>query len=186
MLIMIKSIISTLVLLLAITLSSCATGAGSLQSYVNATEGYQFLYPNGWLPVDVRNASEEVNVVFHDLIETSENLSVIISEVPKDKNLTDLGTPSEVGYRFFKQVNNDPKSNRETELIRADSQEVAGKKYYILEYAVKLPNQQLRHDIASVAVSHGKLYTFNLSTSELRWPKVKNLFEICVNSFSVY
>jgi photosystem II oxygen-evolving enhancer protein 2 len=55
----------------------------------------------------------------------------------------------------------------------------------ILEYAVKLPNQA-RHNLASVAVSRGKLYTINVSATEERWPKVKEAFEKVVKSFSVY
>jgi photosystem II oxygen-evolving enhancer protein 2 len=62
---------------------------------------------------------------------------------------------------------------------------VGDKTYYILEYAVKLPNQQERHNLASVAVSRGKLYTFNASTPEPRWTKVQPLLQRVVSSFSV-
>ena len=51
--------------------------------------------------------------------------------------------------------------------------EVDGKIYYLLEYAVKLPNQQERHNISSVAVSRGKLFTFNASVPEKRWQKLQ-------------
>lgn len=183
---MLRAIVAVVVLILSLTLSSCATDVGGLQSYVSPSSGYQFLYPNGWIPVDIKNASEGVDLVYRDLIERSENLSVIISDVPQSKTLSDLGTPSEVGYRFFKAVNNDKDVNRNAELISADSREQNGQTYYILEYQVKLPDNQERHDLASVAVSHGKLYTFNLSTPQQRWDKVKNLFETAVNSFSVY
>jgi len=49
-----------------------------LQSYVDSTDGYQFLYPNGWVPVEVTNGPD---VVFRDLIEYSENLSVAIAKL---------------------------------------------------------------------------------------------------------
>ncbi|WP_013323866.1 photosystem II reaction center PsbP [Gloeothece verrucosa] len=183
---MLRAIVAILVLILNLSLSSCATNVGNLQSYVSPGAGYQFLYPNGWIPVDVKNATQGVDLVYRDLIERSENLSVIISDVPDGKTLSDIGTPSDVGYRFFQTVNNDPNVNRTAELIRADSREENGKTYYILEYQVKLPDNTERHDIASVAVSRGKLYTFNLSTPEQRWNKVKDTFETAVNSFSVY
>jgi photosystem II oxygen-evolving enhancer protein 2 len=54
-----------------------------------------------------------------------------------------------------------------------------------LEYAVKI-GEQLRHNIASVAISRGKLYTFNASTSEERWGKMKDILEETIQSFSVY
>lgn len=183
---MLKAIVALLILMFSLTLSGCVSDVGGLQSYVSPSSGYQFLYPNGWIPVDVKNASEGVDLVYRDLIERSENLSVIISDVPEGKDLSELGNPSDVGYRFFKAVNSDPNVNRNAELIRADSRDENGQTYYILEYQVKLPDNTERHDIASVAVSRGKLYTFNLSTPQQRWDKVKDLFEVAVNSFSVY
>lgn len=183
---MLRSLIIVVLTIFSLTLSSCTTELGGLQSYVNTANGYEFLYPNGWMPVDVKNASEGVDVVYRDLIERTENLSVIVSEVPTGKILTDLGTPSEVGYRFFKAVNDNPNLQREADLIRAESQEKEGKTYYILEYEVKLPNNQTRHDLASIAINRGKLLTFNISAPEKRWDKVKNLFETAVKSFTVY
>jgi len=47
-----------------------------------------------WLaPVKVSNGPD---VVFHDLIETTENVSVVFSPVPQGKTLAELGTPGEV------------------------------------------------------------------------------------------
>jgi photosystem II oxygen-evolving enhancer protein 2 len=182
---MLRSFTIVLVLVLSIVLSSCSTGVGSLKSYVNASKGYEFLYPNGWVPVEVRNASEGVDIVFRDIIERSENLSVIISQIPENKDLKDLGTASEVGYRFLKTVNQNPDSDRVADLIRAESKQTDGQTYYLLEYEVELPDRQKRHDLASVVTSNGKLFTFNLSTSATRWDTVKNTFEVVAKSFSV-
>lgn len=180
---MLKRIAALLLVVLSLSLTSCASAASGLKSYVDSTDGYQFLYPNGWLPVKVSNGAD---VVLHDLIETSENVSVVVSPVPEGKTLVELGTPSEVGYKLGKSAIAPPDSGREAELVNAGSLESGGKKYYLLEYAVKLPNQQERHNLTSVAVSRGKLYTFNASTPEKRWLKVKQVFELVVNSFSVY
>ncbi|NJQ96905.1 MAG: hypothetical protein HC784_02800 [Hydrococcus sp. CSU_1_8] len=76
-------------------------------------------------------------------------------------------------------LNND----REAELLDAEVRESNGKTYYTLEYEVKIPNRPERHDIASIAVSRNKLYTFNLSTDQKRWNKVNKLFKTVVNSF---
>ncbi|MGL5508250.1 MAG: photosystem II reaction center PsbP, partial [Microcoleaceae cyanobacterium] len=43
-----------------------------------------------------------------------------------------------------------------------------------------------RHDVASVAISRGKLYTLNISTTDKRWNKVENKFTQVAKSFSVY
>lgn len=184
--IFLKSLFITLLAIASFNLTACSIGVGGLQRYLDSGDGYQFLYPNGWITVDVKNASAGVDVVFRDLIETTQNLSVIISEITNNKSLTDLGTPSEVGTRFLKKINDNPGSDRQAELINADQHEKDGKIYYTLEYQVKSANNQELHDLASVTVNRGKLVTFNLSTPERNWDKVKSLFETSANSFTVY
>lgn len=173
-----------LVLVLALSIQSCqsANATSGLKSYIDSTDGYQFMYPTGWLPHQVTGGAD---VVFHDLIEQTENVSVVISPVPDNKTLADLGAPGEVGYKLSKNAIAPPGSGREAELVNAESHQEGAKTYYILEYAVKLPLKK-RHNLASVAISRGKLFTFNVSTTEARWTNLKPLFEQIVNSFSVY
>ena len=179
---MLKTIAAVLLLVLTLSLYGCTTGVSGLKSYVDTTDGYEFLYPNGWLPVKV---SDGPDIVFHDMIERSENVSVVMSNVPEGKTLTDLGTPGEVGYQLQKNAIAPPNSGRKAELVNAEARESGDKTYYLLEYSVKLPNQQ-RHNLASVAVSRGKLYTLNASTTEKRWEKLRDVFEQVAKSFSVY
>ena len=182
---MLRSLVAGLLIAIALTLSSCATGVSGLQSYVDTSKGYEFLYPNGWIPVNIGKSDNGVDIVFRDLVERTENLSVIINEVPEGKTLEDLGDPSEVGYRFLKLINNNPNSERQAEFLRAESRQGQDKTYYLLEYQVDSPETNIRHNIASVAVSRGKLFTFNLSTPERRWNAVKDTFEVAAQSFSV-
>ncbi|AFZ27674.1 PsbP [Cylindrospermum stagnale PCC 7417] len=179
-----KRIALILLLVLSFSLSnSDVAAAAGLKSFVDSADGYQFLYPNGWLQVKVANGPD---VVFHDLIEVSENVSVVISAAPEGKTLAELGTPTEVGYRLGKAALAPPDSGRTAELVNAGQKEVDGKIYYLLEYAVKLPNQQERHNIASVAVSRGKVFTFNASVPEKRWQKLQRMIDEVVSSFTVY
>jgi len=144
------------------------------------------LYPNGWIPVNLgTSARKTVDVVFRDLVERTENLSVIINEVPDGKTLEDLGDPSEVGYRFLKAINDNPNIDKKAEFLRAESRQNKDKTYYLLEYEENLPNQEERHNIASVSVSRGKIFTFSLSTPERRWDNVKDSFEVAAKSFTV-
>jgi len=179
---MLKKIAALLLLVLSLGLHSCTAGVGGLQSYVDTIDGYEFLYPNGWLPVQVNDGPD---VVLHDLIERTENVSVVISPVPEDQTLADLGTPGEVGYQLQKNAIAPPDSGRQAELVNAEARESGDNTYYLLEYSVKLPDQK-RHNIASVALKHGKLYTLNASTTERRWNKAHNLFEQVAQSFTVY
>jgi len=70
---MLKQIAAILLVVLSLSLTGCASAASGLKSYVDSTDGYEF-YP-GWLPVKVSNGPD---VVFHDLIETTENVSVVV------------------------------------------------------------------------------------------------------------
>jgi photosystem II oxygen-evolving enhancer protein 2 len=183
---MFKSFLAGLLIILSVAISSCSAGVSGLQSYVDTAKGYEFLYPNGWIPVTLgASARKSVDVVFRDLVERTENLSVIINEVPDGKTLEDLGTPSEVGYRLLKAINKTPNSDMEAEFLRAESRQGTDKTYYLLEYEENLPDQEARHNIASVSVSRGKIFTFSLSTPERRWDKVKDSFEIATKSFTV-
>ncbi|MBK1989612.1 photosystem II reaction center PsbP family protein [Sphaerospermopsis aphanizomenoides BCCUSP55] len=179
-----KRIALILLLVLSISLSNPGVAAAAgLKSFVDTADGYQFLYPNGWLQVKVSNGPD---VVFHDLIEISENVSVVISPVPDGKTLTELGTPTEVGYKLGKSALAPLDSGRSAELINVGQKELDGKTYYLLEYEVTLPNQQKRHNISSVAVSRGKLFTFNASVPEKRWQKLQRMIDEVVTSFTVY
>lgn len=179
---MIKRIAAILLVILTVTLSGCvATATAGLKGYVDTTDGYKFLYPNGWVETKVNNGPD---VVFRDLIQETENVSVVINPMPANKTLADLGTPSEVGYKLSKSSLGPPNSGREAELVNAEQKQVGDKTYYILEHTIKLPTQQ-RHNLASVAIGRGKLYTLSASATEERWPKVQQLFEQVVNSFSL-
>lgn len=179
---MLKRLTILFIMFISLTLGGCVSTGGGFQTYVNTAKGYEFIYPNGWTEVKV---SDGPDVVFHDMIEQTENVSVVISPTPDETSLETLGTPSEVGYKLSKNAIAPPGSGREAELVNAESQQVGDKDYYLLEYAVTLPNQK-RHDFASVAISRGKLFTINVSATEQRWKKVHDQLEQTIRSFRVY
>lgn len=182
---MLRAAIAVL-LVLSVSLPGCSNAAGGLESYSNPTKGYEFLYPKSWVSLDLSDSAGKVDAVFRDLVERTENLSVVINEVPEDQTLSGLGSPAEVGYRLLKTAIAPPDSNREAELISAQTRSGDAHDYYKLEYEVKLPGEELRHNLASVAVTRGKLFTLNLSTPQRRWENRKDQFETVVDSFSVY
>lgn len=174
-----KRIAALFLVVVSLAIAGCAGPTGGLQSYADGYDGYEFLYPNSWVAVDTKNLVPDV--IFRDLIERSENVSIVISPVPEGKTIADLGTPTEVGYRLSKQTEGD----RVAELLDAHTREADGKTYYIFEYAVELPSGD-RHNIASAIVRRDKLFTLNVSTSETRWQKVGDRFRTVINSFNVY
>lgn len=181
---MLKRISAILLVLFSLTLTSCSVDPNSgLKAYVDSYDGYEFLYPNSWVEVSATNMT--LDVVFHDLIDSTENVSVILNPVSGDRTLADLGTPTEVGYQLSKNAIAPSDSDRVAELTNAEEHEYDGNLYYILEYAVKLPQGE-RHNLASISIRRGQLFTFNVSTSEKRWSKMQDTLKTVVNSFHVY
>lgn len=179
---MLKRFVALVLVVFSLSLQGCVSGVGGLKGYADSTDGYRFLYPNGWTEVQVANGPD---VVFHDIIKPTENVSVVINPTQGQKKLTDLGTPSEVGQKLSKSAIAPPDSGRTAELVNAEARERGDQTYYLLEYLVKLPGNQERHNMASAIVYRGKLYTFNASTSEERWEKMKDLLTTAVKSFSI-
>jgi len=62
---------------------------------------YAFLYPTGWTRVKVDGGPE---IIYHDLINSNETLSLVISDVNKEVQLEQLGSPSEVGQTLIDKV----------------------------------------------------------------------------------
>ena len=182
---MLRSTLALIIVGFSVILFGCTSPTSGLQNYTNGTQGYEFLYPNGWQEVKVDNNNTGVDVVFRDLVEQTENVSVVINEVGEKRTLSDLGTPSNVGQRLKNSLA-PPTSKRQSELIRAGELEKQGQTYYILEYEVTFPDQRKRHNMASVAVSRGKLFTLNVSTPQERWNRLSERFSTIANSFEVY
>lgn len=178
---MLKRLTAVLLVVTALVLQGCVGAGGGLQAYTDTYDGYRFLYPAGWTEVKV---SGNADVVFHDIVNETENISVVISDVPEGQTLKDLGTPTEVGYKLSKSLNTMTGEDRDVELANAVEFERDGELYYILEYIADLPSGT-RHNLASVVVRRDKLFTYNASTIESRWDKMADLMKQSVTSFSV-
>jgi photosystem II oxygen-evolving enhancer protein 2 len=168
-------------LLLGLALLGCSAAAAGLNSYQSPDGRYAFLYPTGWTRVQVSGGPK---VVFHDLINSDETLSLVISEVSSDSDLDSLGSAVAVGERLRRSVIAPEGSGRDAELVEAHEREQAGHTFYDLEYSVRLSDRE-RHELATAVVDRGRLYTFAASTNAVRWPRVKELFERVITSFNL-
>ena len=166
---------------LALGLSACSGTTAGLNGYQSPDGRYAFLYPTGWTRAQVSGGPQ---VVFHDLINSDETLSLVISEVTPDSDLTSLGSAVAVGESLRRNVIAPEGSGRVADLVQADERQQEGRIFYDLEYAVHLQDRD-RHELATVVVDRGRLYTFAASTNEIRWPKVKDLFHQVVTSFNL-
>ena len=167
----------TLVFLLA----ACSGTSAGLNTFQSPNGRYAFLYPTGWTRVAVSGGPQ---VVFHDLINSDETVSLVVSDVTDGGDLQSLGSPVAVGERLMGEVIAPDGSGRQVELVEARERESSGHMFYDLEYAVHLDDRD-RHELATVVVDRGRLYTLATSTNEIRWPKVKGLFEKVITSFTL-
>ncbi len=166
--------------MLLLILNSCSGAAGGLESFQSVDGRYAFLYPTGWSRVSVDNGPQ---VVFHDLINSDETLSLVVSKLDSSSNLDELGTPEVVGERLIKDVIAPEGSGREAVLLEAEERVTRDHVYYDLEYKLTLANRE-RHELATVVVDRGYLYTLATSTNEERWTKVEGLFNKVIESFT--
>ena len=166
---------------LCFTISGCSGGLNAgLEAYQSPDGRYAFLYPTGWTRVQVDGGPE---IIYHDLINSNETLSLVISDVNKEVQLEQLGSPNEVGQTLIDKVIAPEGSGRSVKLIEADKRESSNHIFYDLEYELKL-NDQGRHELATVVIDRGTLYTFAVGTNEKRWDKVHGLFTNVIESFN--
>jgi len=170
-----------LILSICFLLSSCGGGlSAGLEAYQSPDGRYGFFYPTGWTRVKVDGGPE---IIYHDLINSNETLSLVVSEVNKDVELDQLGTPSEVGQTLIDKVIAPEGSGRSVKLLNANQREDEKHVFYDLEYELNL-NEQDRHELATVVIDRGSLYTFAVGTNEDRWNKVEKMFKNVIESFN--
>ena len=164
---------------LVMLLAACSGSYAGMNSFQSPDGRYAFLYPNGWSRVSMNGGPQ---VVFHDLINSDETLSLAVSKVDEKGDLQALGSPIAIGERLSREVIAPQGSGREAELVDANQREAGGHIFYDLEYTVHLEDRE-RHELATVVVDRGRLYTLAASTNEFRWNKVKGLLEEVIKSF---
>ena len=170
-----------LILLVVFSLGACSPSmTAGLEPFQSPDGRYGFLYPTGWTRVAV---SDGPAVVFHDLINSDETLSLVVSKLNVDVDLENLGSPSDVAQKLLGEVMSAEGEKREVELLETQSRESSEHVFYDLEYTLNVPGSK-RHELATVVVDRGYLYTFAASTDDLRWSKVDSLFNKVIKSFT--
>ncbi len=170
-----------LLIILCFALTACSGGLNAgLEAYQSPDGRYAFLYPTGWTRVKVDGGPE---IIYHDLINSNETLSLVVSDVNKEVNLEQLGSPDEVGQTLIDKVIAPEGSGRSVKLVKANKREASNHIFYDLEYQLNL-NDQDRHELATVVIDRGTLYTFAVGTNEERWNKVNGMFSNVIESFN--
>ena len=171
----------SLAFILLLFLGACSgVVAGGFNSFQSPDGRYGFLYPTGWTRISVSGGPQ---VVFHDLINSDETLSLVVSDVANDIDLQELGSPEAVGERLINEVIAPEGAGRTVELVEATQRESSEHIFYDLEYKVHFENRD-RHELSTVVIDRGSLYTLATSTNEIRWNKVEKIFRNVISSFT--
>lgn len=70
-------------------------------------------------------------------------------------------------------------SKRDAKLVKAEERLTDGILFYIFEFAIN----DGTHQLLSLSVNKGKIWSLDLSTSEKRWPKRQEMYYNIVGSF---
>ena len=108
---------------------------------------------------------------------------MVVSNVNKEIDLEQLGSPTEVGQTLIDKVIAPEGSGRTVLLVNANKREASNHVFYDLEYQLNI-NEQDRHELATVVIDRGTLYTFAVGTNEDRWNKVDKMFDNVIESFN--
>ncbi|HEY9648017.1 MAG TPA: photosystem II reaction center PsbP, partial [Chroococcidiopsis sp.] len=57
---MLKRIAAVVLVVLSLSLQGCIPAAAGFKSFIDSYDGYEFLYPNGWLEIKVSNGPDVV------------------------------------------------------------------------------------------------------------------------------
>mmetsp|Transcript_9634 Transcript_9634/g.29009 ORF Transcript_9634/g.29009 Transcript_9634/m.29009 type:complete len:232 (-) Transcript_9634:582-1277(-) len=150
---------------------------GGFVPYQDQGDAYKLVYPFGWQEVSVGGQ----DVVFKDIIEPLESVSVSLADTDKD-DITLFGSPAEVAYSLADKVLTPP--TQPVKVLKVTPKRVEDRNYVEFEFAAK-SNTYIRLAIAVVTVANGKLYTLVTGANEQRWDKVKPKLEVVAGSFVV-
>eukprot|EP00184_Porphyridium_aerugineum_P000748 CAMPEP_0184698262 /NCGR_PEP_ID=MMETSP0313-20130426/4948_1 /TAXON_ID=2792 /ORGANISM="Porphyridium aerugineum, Strain SAG 1380-2" /LENGTH=224 /DNA_ID=CAMNT_0027157179 /DNA_START=8 /DNA_END=682 /DNA_ORIENTATION=+ len=148
--------------------ASVAAVASLVSVYKDINKGFTIYRPNGWNEFDA--TPDQYDIKWQDIIEPSEQVTVLTTPVSKGKSISDLGDAQKVGEKVA--------ASRGGKLVGATEKEVEGVKMYTIE----LQGTRL-HQLISLSVNKSKLYSVTATSSEARWPKREALLRAVVDSF---
>mmetsp|Transcript_40778 Transcript_40778/g.104377 ORF Transcript_40778/g.104377 Transcript_40778/m.104377 type:complete len:234 (+) Transcript_40778:119-820(+) len=170
--------VGTAVTMSALPAAAAKTPKGFL-GVRDPADGYQFFYPFGWQEVSIPGQ----DVVFKDVIEPLESVSVNLLEVPDKESIAEYGDVNEVAFTLADKVLTPP--SQPVQILKAKEDVFEGVTYYTFEFLVDAGNYK-RHALASVCVNNHKFYTMLTGCNERRWKKTEGKLKQMVDSFSTF
>lgn len=143
---------------------------GLLEYYQDGPRGWSMLAPSGWNKFDGEVGAYDVK--WQDVVQPMENIK--ISTNPVKSTTTSIAALGEV-----KDVGASLATKRKAKLIKADERQTEGVLFYDFEFALS----DSTHQLLTLCVNKGKVWSLDANSSESRWGKRKELYTKAVGSF---
>jgi len=147
------------------------------RSYVDANDGYSYLYPADWRDFDFLG---------HDSAFKDRNVqlqSVRVAFVPTQKtDIRDLGPMDEAIFNLVNEVYAAP--NQIPTIYEMQERTVDGRNYWTFEYDLEAPGYGVSA-FATLAIGNGRYYTLIVTANERRWSRLRNKLEVVADSFKI-
>ena len=148
-----------------------STRMGGLLEKYQDSRGWVILAPSGWNKFDGEVGAYDVK--WQDLVDSKENVKV--SSSPVKSNTTSISALGE----DVKEIGAKLATKREAKLIAAEERLTEGILFYEFEFAI----DDGTHQLLSLSVNKGRIWSLDANTTEKRWKAREPLYRNIVGSF---
>lgn len=144
---------------------------GLLDRYADTQRGVSLLVPSGWNKFEGEVGAYDLK--WQDLVDPKENVK--ISSTPVKSTTTSISAlgdnVQEIGAKLA--------AKRDAKLVKAEERLTDGYLFYVFEFALS----DNTHQLLSLCVAKGKIWSLDCNTTEKRWSKREEQYYNIVGSF---
>lgn len=141
------------------------------ERFQDSGRGLSILAPSGWNKFDGEVGAYDIK--WQDLVDPKENVKISSTPVKSTTtSITALGeNVQEIGEKLA--------AKRDAKLVRAEERLTEGILFYVFEFAIN----DGTHQLLSLCVNKGRIWSLDANTTEKRWPKREELYYNIIGSF---
>mmetsp|Transcript_20779 Transcript_20779/g.29333 ORF Transcript_20779/g.29333 Transcript_20779/m.29333 type:complete len:221 (-) Transcript_20779:137-799(-) len=143
---------------------------GTLEKYQDGNRGWRILAPSGWNKFEGEVGAYDVK--WQDLVDPKENIKV--SSTPVKSTTTSIDILGDV-----KALGESLATKRNAKLVAAEERLTDSVLFYVFEFAIN----DGTHQILSLSVNKGRIWSLDANTTEKRWGSRKDMYYNVVGSF---
>jgi len=144
---------------------------GLLERYQDGPRGINILAPTGWNKFEGEVGAYDIK--WQDLVDPMENIKV--SSTPVKSTTTSINALGE----DVQAIGENLATKRDAKLIKAEERLTEGILFYVFEFALN----DGTHQVLSLCVNKGKIWSLDANGSEKRWAKRSDLYNNVIGSF---